>query len=75
MRIPISLTIALSCPIAFGGEAGQPTTTLRCEVVDADNQLATRLSKYKVGDTVEITYVRDGKEQTTKVTLEASPSN
>ena len=37
MRIPISLTIALLCPIAIGGEAGQPTTTLRCEVVDADS--------------------------------------
>lgn len=44
------------------------------EKVDEDNQLAARLSKFGVGDTVEITYIRDGKEQTTKATLETAPT-
>ena len=58
-----------------GLKEGDIITKVNGEVVDSDNQLASRLSKYKVGDTVEITYVRDGKEQTAKVTLETSPSN
>lgn len=45
------------------------------ESVNIDNQLASRLSRYAVGDTLEITYVRDGKEQTTKVTLETAPTS
>lgn len=58
-----------------GLKEGDIITKVNGEVVDDDNQLSTRLSKYKVGDTVEITYVRDGKEQTAKVTLEVAPSN
>ena len=45
------------------------------EDVTADNPLASRLSKYGINDSVEITYLRDGKEQKTKVTLEAAPTN
>lgn len=48
-------------------------TKVNNEPVNQDNQLASRLSKYGVGDTVEITYIRDGKEQKTKATLEAAP--
>lgn len=58
-----------------GLKEGDIITKVNGEVVDADNQLSSRLSKYKVGDTVEITYVRDGKEQTAKVTLEVAPTN
>ena len=57
-----------------GLKEGDIITKVNGEVVDAENQLASRLSKYGVGDTVEITYVRDGKEAKTKVTLEASPA-
>lgn len=57
-----------------GLKEGDIITKVNGETVDADNQLATRLSKYGVGDTVTITYIRDGKEATTKVTLETAPS-
>ena len=43
------------------------------EKVDSENPLASRLGKYKVGDTVELTIVRDGQEQVLKATLEQSP--
>lgn len=33
--------------------------------------ISTLIGEYKVGDTVQLTYVRDGKEYTTNVTLEA----
>lgn len=57
-----------------GLKEGDIITKVNGEVVDADNPLAQRLSKYKVGDTIEITYVRDGKTSTTKVTLETAPN-
>ena len=44
------------------------------EKVDNDNPLATRLAKFKVGDTVDLTIVRDSKEQVLKVTLEQAPN-
>lgn len=37
--------------------------------VDAQHPLSSLLSQYVPGDSVEITYIRDGREQTTKVTL------
>ena len=57
-----------------GLKEGDIITKVNGEVVNQDNPLAIRLSKYGVGDTVEITFLRDGKEQTVKVTLEASPT-
>ena len=43
------------------------------EEVTLEKPLASVLSKYGVGDQIEITYNRDGKEQTTKATLEVAP--
>lgn len=57
-----------------GLKEGDIITKVNGEKVDEDNQLAARLSKFGVGDTVEITYIRDGKEQTTKATLETAPT-
>ncbi len=57
-----------------GLKEGDIITKVNGEAIDADNPLAQRLSKYKVGDTLEITYVRDGKTSTTKVTLETAPN-
>lgn len=37
--------------------------------VDAQHPLSSLLSQYVPGDSVEVTYVRDGREQATKVTL------
>lgn len=58
-----------------GLKEGDIITKVNGEVVDQDNPLATRLGKYGVGETIEITYLRDGKEQKTKVTLEAAPQS
>lgn len=57
-----------------GLKEGDIVTYVNGEKVDVDNPLATRLSKYGVGDSVELTYVRDGKEQKTTATLEAAPT-
>lgn len=45
------------------------------EAVTIEKPLASVLSKYKVGDQIEITFNRDGQEQTTKATLEVSPQS
>jgi serine protease Do len=58
-----------------GLKEGDIITKVNGEDVNQDNQLSTRLSKYGVGETIEITYLRDGKEQKTKATLEASPQS
>jgi serine protease Do len=57
-----------------GLKEGDIITSANGEKVNADNPLASRLSKYKVGDTIDITYLRDGKEQKTKATLEIAPT-
>lgn len=57
-----------------GLKEGDIITKVNGEDVNADNPLASRLSKYAVGDKVEITYLRDGKEQKTTVTLETAPT-
>lgn len=57
-----------------GLKEGDIVTKVNGEPVNKDNPLATRLSKYNVGDTIDITYLRDGKEQTTKAKLETAPT-
>lgn len=58
-----------------GLKEGDIITKVNNEKVNSDTPLAARLSKYAIGDTVEITYVRDGKEATAKVTIEKAPDN
>lgn len=41
--------------------------------IDENNSLTSVLGRYTAGDTVTLTIVRDGKEQTVKATLEAAP--
>lgn len=41
----------------------------------ANNSLQSLLAKYQVEDNITVTYVRDGKTQTTKVKLEQAPSS
>lgn len=38
--------------------------------IDSANNLSSMISRYSVGDSVKITYVRDGKEKTVDVKLE-----
>ena len=51
---------------------GDIITKLNDEEVQDSAYLRYELYKYSVGDTIEITYIRDGKEHTTKVTLSSS---
>ncbi len=43
--------------------------------VDQNNTLASVIGRFKVGEEVEITYLRGGQERTTKVTLGELPAN
>lgn len=48
-------------------------TKINEQEINSDNTLATVLGKYKVGDQTTISYIRDGKTQTTKATLAIAP--
>lgn len=54
---------------------GDIITKLNGEEVQDSAYLRYELYKYSVGDTIEITYIRDGKEHTTKVVLTSSNSS
>ena len=54
---------------------GDIITKLNGEEVADSAYLRYELYKYSVGDTIEITYIRDGKERTTKVVLTSSNSS
>lgn len=53
-------------------KAGDVIIKLNGETVEDSAYLRYELYKNKPGDTIEITYIRDGKEHTTKVTLTKS---
>lgn len=48
-------------------------TKINGDELTASNSLQSLLAKYKVGDEVTVTYVRDGKTATTKIKLEQAP--
>jgi serine protease Do len=50
-------------------------TKINDDAIDERNSLTSVLGRYAVGDTVKLTYLRDGKEQTVDVTLEAAPTD
>ena len=54
-----------------GIKTGDVITKVGNIEVGRAGSISTLIGEYKVGDTVQLTYVRDGKENTTKVTLEA----
>lgn len=58
-----------------GLKQGDIITKVDGKSIDEKNSVVSVLGKHSVGDTVEITIIRDGKEQTMKVTLEATPDN
>ena len=69
-----SLAVVNGSPADKAGlKEGDIIIKVNGEKVDSENPLASRLGKYKVGDTVELTIVRDGQEQVLKATLEQSP--
>lgn len=64
--------IVANSPAAKAGlKDGDIITALNGTKLDRHNPLASTLSLYTVGDTVEITVLRDGKEQKLKATLES----
>lgn len=48
---------------------GDIITKINDSVVGEEGSITTIIGQYKPGDTVQVTYLRDGKEQTTKLTL------
>jgi S1-C subfamily serine protease len=58
---------------AAGIEQGDIITKVAGETVDTRHSLTSRLGKHKVGDKIDLTIRRDGKDVTIKVTLGAAP--
>ncbi len=56
-----------------GLKEGDIITKVNDTKITQDDQLSAVLSRYNIGDQLNITYLRDGKEQKTKATLEAAP--
>jgi len=61
-----------STQIIVGGDI---ITKIDGKPVESMEELRSEIQKRKVGDTVVLTYVRNGKEYTVKVKLEAMPEN
>ncbi len=71
-------TSGSSSPVASGSPAekagfksGDIITKINGETVGKDGSLSSILGEYRPGDKITLTYLRDGKEQTTSVTLGA----
>jgi S1-C subfamily serine protease len=58
-----------------GVEEGDIITKIGNDTIDEKHSLSSLLGKRKVGDKVKLTIVRDGKERTVEVTLEAAPAD
>lgn len=56
-----------------GLKDGDIITKVDNDTIDEKNSLISILGRHKVGDTVKLTIVRDGKDQTINATLEAVP--
>lgn len=64
--------VAGSPAAQIGLQSGDIITKIGGQPITASNTLTVLVGERKVGDRVEITYLRDGKERTAQVTLEAS---
>lgn len=58
-----------------GLEEGDVITKVNGEEIDESNSLTSLIGRHDVGESVELTIVRDGQEQTISVTLEAAPTD
>jgi S1-C subfamily serine protease len=59
-------------PVALGGDI---ITKVDDQDVKSADDLSSIVSRHKAGDKVEISYIRDGKTQTTEVTLAKRPAS
>lgn len=70
-----TLAVISNSPAQKAGlREGDIITKIGDKDVNTKSPLSSVVVQFKVGQNVEIKYYRDGKEQTTKVTLEASPA-
>ena len=69
----ITSVVADSPAEKAGLQAKDIITQINNDAFTANNSLQSLLGKYEVGDEIIITYVRDGKTETTKVKLEQVP--
>lgn len=58
-----------------GIKDGDIITKINNDQVSSSNSLSSLIGRYTVGETVTVTLLRDGKEQTVQVKLDALPSN
>ena len=70
----ISEVVAGSAAEKAGLKVGDVVMQIDDTKMSGDNTLATVISKKKVGDTITLTYFRDGKTQDTKATLTTAPA-
>lgn len=72
----IIVEVVKDSPVKLAGlRSGDIITKVNDENVADMTDLKRELYKYKVGDKVTITYVRDGDEMTTEITLQERPSD
>ncbi|MBP9827410.1 PDZ domain-containing protein, partial [Candidatus Saccharibacteria bacterium] len=71
-----TLSVLPNSPAAKAGlREGDILLKINDQSVTRTNTLVSVLSKYKVGETVTITFWRDGREQTAQLKLEEAPSS
>jgi S1-C subfamily serine protease len=58
-----------------GIQAGDIITKIDGSSIDQNNSLSSLVNKHKVGDTIKVTILRDGKEKKIDVTLGAAPTS
>lgn len=69
-------SVVAGSPAAKAGlKAGDIITNVNTVTLSDSISLASAIGRFKVGDTVELTIIRDGKEQKVTVTLEQAPAN
>lgn len=79
--IPPSITVGQDSIVDGGSadkagiEEGDIITKVGSDAVDESHSLASLLGKQRVGEKVAFTIVRDGKERTIDVTLQAAPTD
>jgi serine protease Do len=67
--------VAIGSPAAQAGlKEGDIITKLGADKINAQHSLSGLLSKYRAGDKVGLTYLRDGKEKSIQITLSESKS-
>ena len=67
------LAVLPSSPASKAGlKQGDIITKIDNTIISDNNSVSSILAKKKVGDTVEVTYLRDGETKTAKIKLETS---